>query len=368
MTSVSPQTAPPGPTEQTLQDPRWTAVRRRDASADGSFYYSVKSTGVYCRPSCSARLPRPENVAFHRTAQDAEQAGFRPCRRCRPEGDSVAQRLSAKIVEACRLLETSEGSLGLQQLARQVGLSPSHLHRNFKRLLGTTPNAYARARREGRVRADLSRAPSVTEAIYAAGYGSSSRFYENSAQLLGMTPTAYRQGGAGATIAFAVGQCSLGAVLVARSQAGVCAIALGDDPDGLTRELQDRFPQAELVGDDPDFQKLVARVVGFVESPRIGLDLPLDIQGTAFQKRVWEALSLIPAGETISYSALARKLGAPQAARAVASACAANRLAVAIPCHRVVRTDGSLSGYRWGVERKSALLDRERQATQVPSL
>ena len=269
-----------------------------------------------------------------------------------------------RVVEACRIIEKSETVPALDELARRVGLSPYHFHRVFKDVTGLTPKGYATARREQRVRARLARGAKVTEAIFDAGYGSNGRFYEKSGETLGMTPTRYRTGGAGTDIRFAVGDCSLGAVLVACSERGVCAIFLGDDPGALARELQDRFPRANLIGGDAAFERLVARVVGFVEAPGAGLDLPLDVRGTAFQKRVWQALRRIPAGKTVSYAELAKRIGAPRSVRAVAGACAANTVAVAIPCHRVVRNDGGLSGYRWGVERKRALIEREKRNRQ----
>lgn len=340
-------------------DPRWTAVLTRDRSADGHFFYSVRTTGVYCRPSCAARTPRAENVAFHLSAADAERAGFRPCRRCRPDLPPLPIRQAELVTGLCRLIEHADAPPSLAELARHAGLSRWHLQRVFKAVTGLTPKAYAAAHRARRVRAGLDDGASVTEAIYGAGYGSSSRFYETADAMLGMTATRYRAGGADCQIRFAIGQCTLGAILVAASARGVCAILLGDDPDALARELQDRFRHAELVGGDAGFEQLVARVVALVETPRLGLDLPLDVRGTAFQQRVWQALREIPAGRTTSYSAVAARIGAPRSVRAVASACAANTLAVAIPCHRVVRIDGGLSGYRWGVERKRALLERE---------
>ncbi len=346
----------------TQADPRWTAVIARDPAADGSFYYSVKTTGVYCRPSCAARHARPENVRFHSTSQDAEQAGFRPCKRCKPDQASLLEQHAAKVTDACRLIEQSEQPPSLELLARHAGTSRFHFHRVFKAITGLTPRQYARAHRDQRVRSELGRSSTVTAAIFDAGYNSNARFYETSNQVLGMTPSRWRAGGANTQIRFAVGECSLGSILVASSERGICAIALGDDPDALARDLQDRFPNAELIGGDAGFEQLVAKVVGFVETPEIGLELPLDVRGTAFQQRVWQALHEIPAGATASYAQIARHIGAPNSARAVAAACAANALAVAIPCHRVVRNDGALSGYRWGVERKRALLDREAQA------
>jgi AraC family transcriptional regulator of adaptative response/methylated-DNA-[protein]-cysteine methyltransferase len=332
---------------------------RHDSAADSHFYYSVRSTGVYCRPSCPSRRPRRENVRFHATPSDAAAAGFRPCRRCRPTEAPLAARHAAQVATACHLIEEAEQIPPLDTLAAAAGLSRFHFHRVFKAITGLTPRAYAAAHRAKRVRTELSRRATVTDAIYEAGFGSNGRFYATSSKVLGMTPTRFRSGGAGAAVRFAVGECSLGSILVAATSKGVCEILLGDDPDELTRDLQDRFPHATLTGDDDNFARTVARVVGLVESPRVGIDLPLDVRGTAFQQRVWRALSEVSAGSTTTYRDIARKLGTPGAVRAVARACASNTLAVAIPCHRVVRTDGALSGYRWGVERKRALLDRE---------
>ena len=346
----------------TLADPRWVAVHTRDARADGSFFYSVKTTGVYCRPSCGARPARPGNVAFHATAAEAERAGFRPCKRCKPDQPSLAQQHAVMVTAACRAIEQAEVAPTLDQLAAPTGLSPFHFHRVFKAFTGVTPKQYAAAHRNRRVRNELERGASVTSAIFDAGYNTSSRFYETAEQVLGMKPSSYRAGGTDSEIRFAIGKCSLGSILVAQSERGVCAILLGDDPDALARDLQDRFPNATLVGGDRSYEQLVAQVVGFVEAPALGLDLPLDVRGTAFQQRVWRALRDIPAGSTASYSEIARRIGSPHAVRAVAGACAANMLAVAIPCHRVVRNDGELSGYRWGVPRKRALLEREARA------
>jgi len=343
----------------TVSDPRWAAVVARDQAADGRFCYSVRTTGVYCRPSCGARPARPENVEFHATAADAERAGFRPCKRCKPDQPARTGQHAAAIADLCRFIERSERPPTLDELAERSGWSSWHLHRLFKEITGVTPKAYAAAHRASRVRQELGRSDTVTNAIYDAGYNSNGRFYERSNEMLGMTPTAWRAGGANTDIRFAIGECALGAILVAQSELGVCAIALGDDPDALARDLQDQFPQARLIGGDAGFEELVAKVVGFVEAPGLGLDLPLDVRGTAFQQRVWQALREIPAGTTTSYSDIAKRIGAPKSMRAVAQACGANTLAVAIPCHRVVRSDGSLSGYRWGVERKSALLQRE---------
>jgi AraC family transcriptional regulator of adaptative response/methylated-DNA-[protein]-cysteine methyltransferase len=343
----------------TVSDPRWAAVLARDDRADGSFVYAVRTTGIYCRPSCGSRRPRPENVEFHTTAAAAEQAGFRACRRCHPATTGRRESTAGLIAALCRVIEQADTPPPLADLAQRAGLSPFHLHRLFKSVTGVTPRQYAEAHRARRVQAGLRDAARVTDAIYDAGYNSSGRFYDAATARLGMTPTRYRAGGAGTEIRFAVGECSLGSILVAASDRGVCAILLGDDPDALTRDLQDRFPRAHLVGGDAGFEQLVARVVGMVEAPARGHDLPLDVRGTAFQQRVWQALCDVPAGRTLSYTEVARRIGAPRSVRAVARAVASNPLAVAIPCHRVVRLDGDLAGYRWGVERKRALLARE---------
>ena len=347
-------------TSGSSDDRQWTAVIGRDRRADGSFYYAVKTTGVYCRPSCAARQPNRRNVVYFATREAAEGAGFRPCRRCQPDLESPDQSQVARITNICRLIESADTMPSLASLARRAGLSPYHFHRTFKAITGVTPKAYAAATRSKRVRTELkNRSKTVTEAIYDAGFRSSGRFYESSDQLLGMTPSAYRAGGGATRIHFAVGECSLGSILVAQSARGVCSILLGDDPDALVRDLQDRYPTATFVGNDPAFAKVVSRVVGFVEAPTQELDLPLDIRGTAFQQRVWQALRRIPVGTTASYREIAKRIGSPQATRAVAQACAANPLAVAIPCHRVIRANGEQSGYRWGAERKRALLSRE---------
>ncbi|TBW58754.1 bifunctional DNA-binding transcriptional regulator/O6-methylguanine-DNA methyltransferase Ada [Marinobacter halodurans] len=350
------------PAAAITDDPRWPLLQTRDPAADGAFVYSVRTTGVYCRPNCPSRLAKPENIAFHASPADAERAGFRPCRRCRPHAHSPARERDEKVAAICRLIEAADSPPDLETLGHAVGWSPAHLQRTFKAVTGISPKDYAAERRAERVRSALAGGESVTDAIYTAGYGSSGRFYSESNTVLGMTPGRYRTGGAGTRIRFAVGSCSLGAVLVAQSEAGICAILLGDDPDALVRDLQDRFPAADLAPGDRDFETVVSQVVGFVEAPELGLDLPLDIRGTAFQRRVWEVLRQIPPGQTLSYTQVAERIGSPRSVRAVAGACAANRLACAIPCHRVVRNDGGLSGYRWGVERKRRLLEHEAKA------
>lgn len=354
------KTAQPSQTVRYATDAaRWAAVASRDASADGQFYYSVKTTGVYCRPSCASRLAKRENVHFHDSRADAERVGFRPCKRCHPERAGQEDSRTAAVAGACRAIELSDACPDLDSLAREAGLSRFHFHRLFVKHTGLTPKAYAMARRDERLRSELARRRTVTEAIYEAGFNSNSRFYEQSNRSLGMKPKIFRHGGSGETIRFAIGECSLGSILVAASDKGICAISLGDAPEALIRDLQDTFPRAQLIGGDKTFECTVSQVIGFVEAPRLGLDLPLDIRGTVFQRRVWQALRDIPVGSTISYTELARRIGAPAAVRAVASACAANTLAVAIPCHRVVRLSDDPSGYRWGIARKRSLLEKE---------
>ena len=339
---------------------RWAALRARDPAADGIFFVSVRSTGVYCRPSCNSRPARPENIGFHRTAAEAERAGFRPCKRCRPDEPPRAERDAALVAAACRSIEASEGPLALDTLAACAGLSTHHFHRLFRRVAGVTPGAYAQTERARRVAAGLLTGERVTDAIYDAGFNSSGRFYEAADGILGMTPTAFRAGGAGQAIGYATASCTLGHVLVATTERGICAIQLGDDPAELAAELSRRFPRATRTESHNNLGPVLAQVVALVDRPASGMALPLDIQGTAFQRRVWEALRAIPAGQTRSYAEVAAAIEAPGAARAVAAACASNRIAVAIPCHRVVAADGSLSGYRWGPARKRQLLHRER--------
>jgi AraC family transcriptional regulator, regulatory protein of adaptative response / methylated-DNA-[protein]-cysteine methyltransferase len=346
----------------TDDESRWQAVVSRDPAADGAFFYSVRTTGVYCRPTCAARRALRENVRFHATCQDAERAGFRPCKRCKPTEESLAARHAFAVAQACRAIEDADDVPSLDELASSVGMSGYYFHRVFKAHTGLTPRGYAAAVRTHRVRHELAQSATVTSAIYGAGFNSNSRFYEFSNVMLGMTPKTFRAGGGGAAIRFAIGESWLGPILVAASDKGVCAILLGDDPAQLAHDLEELFPEADLIGGDADFEQLVAKVVGFVEMPSIGLELPLDIRGTAFQQRVWEALRMLPAGSTASYADIAERIGQPKSVRAVAQACGANALAVAIPCHRVVRTDGSLSGYRWGIERKKKLLRREQEA------
>jgi AraC family transcriptional regulator of adaptative response/methylated-DNA-[protein]-cysteine methyltransferase len=350
------------PSRSVADDPRWSRIVARDKTADGHLWYSVSTTGVYCRPSCPSRVANPKNVQLHDSLESAKATGFRPCMRCKPDGASIEDENAVLVAKACRIIEESEEELSLEELVGAIGRSPSYFHRIFKATTGLTPKDYAAGHRAKKIREGLASGNTVTEAIYDAGFNSSGRFYEKSTDLLGMTPSRYRAGGTDEEIRFAVGQTSLGAILVASSSKGVAAILLGDDPDELVRNLQDRFPKAHLIGADRDYEALIAWVVGLVEAPGTGVNLPLDVRGTVFQQRVWQALQEVPTGETVSYAEVARRIGSPKAVRAVASACAANNLAVVIPCHRVVRMDGSLSGYAWGVERKRELIRREAMA------
>ncbi|MGE0383994.1 MAG: bifunctional DNA-binding transcriptional regulator/O6-methylguanine-DNA methyltransferase Ada [Gammaproteobacteria bacterium] len=352
----------PGSNEAGMQaDPRWAAVLARDARADGTFVYSVRTTGVYCRPSCPARRAHPRNVLFHATAADAERAGFRPCRRCRPQAESAHAELAAAVARACRFIDCADSIPSAADIAAHAGTGVRTLNRWFRAATGVTPLEYARAARAARLRAHLGAAADVTGAMHEAGFGSSARFYGSAGALLGMTPTRWRAGGAGVTIHHAIGPSSLGPVLVACTGRGICAILLGDGADALARELRARFPRAQHVPGDALLAGRLAEAIALVEDPARGHDLPLDLRGTLFQHRVWRELQSIPAGGTATYSGVAARIGAPGAARAVAAACAANPAAVAVPCHRVVREDGDLAGYRWGLARKRALLEREKR-------
>ncbi len=343
---------------------RWQAVLRRDEAAEGRFWYSVATTGVYCRPSCAARQPRRENVAFYTRRDAAERAGFRPCKRCRPDLPPRAERHRDLVAAACRRLVAAEVAPSLAELAGEAGLSPHHFHRIFKASLGVTPKQFAAAHRAGRMKEALEAGASVTEAIYDAGYGGNSRFYEQADARLGMTATSFKQGGKGMSIRYATARNWLGPVLVAATERGICAILFGEDDETLLQDLRERFPTASFEAAEPesDYQSWIEETLAFMKAPEAGCALPLDIAGTAFQEQVWQALRAIPSGETASYAEVARAIGKPKAVRAVAQACRANPIAIAIPCHRVVRSDGGLGGYRWGIERKESLLARERAA------
>jgi len=345
----------------------WEALRQRDRGFNGRFYFSVKTTGVYCLPSCGARTPRRENVAFHASCAAAEAAGFRPCKRCRPREWIIDKGLSRAVATACRLLDAvdSDETPSLEAVARKVGVTASTLTRRFQRELGVSPRDWLAARKTGRFKAALKSGDSVTEALYGAGYGSSSRVYENSDKVLGMTPATYRKGGAGARIAYAIAGSDHGRVLVGATHRGIAAVYLGDSDTKLADDLHRDFPAAEIVPDDgalgPRVQAVLARLDGRKPSAIDAVDLPLDIVGTAFQWRVWKALTEIPAGQTLTYGAIAERLGEPGAARAVGRACATNPVAVVVPCHRAVGSSGALTGYRWGVDRKRKILAEEKR-------
>lgn len=352
----------PVPQTRPADDVCWHAVIDRDKSYNGRFVFAVRSTGVFCRPSCPARRPRRENVTFFDLPRDAEAAGFRACLRCRPL-DSGSPEEQAKLVEqACRIIEASPERLSLDALGKEVGVSPFHLQRTFKRLMGISPRQYGEAHRSSRLKKGLQGGDSVTGAMYDAGYGSSSRLYESAHDVLGMTPSRYRRGGEGMKIAYTTLQSRLGRLLVAATERGICAVSLGDSDEQLLFELGGEYPGAEIHRDDPGLGTWASAVLEYVDGTQTSADLPLDLAATAFQHRVWEELRTIPYGSTRSYGEIARSIGEPGAARAVAQACASNRVALLIPCHRVVREGGAPGGYRWGIERKRALLRQEEQA------
>ncbi len=348
-------------------EPRWRAVVRRDARAENDFVYAVRTTGIYCRCSCAAKTPRRENVLFFDDASQARAAGYRACKRCHPDNAAPSARASALVALACRQIEACEGVPVLEKLALNAGLSPHHFHRLFKAATGVTPRSYWIAHRARRLCDGLAQAESVTAAIHEAGFTSARQFYDISREVLGMTPSRFKAGAEAIEIGFVTGRCSLGYVLAAGTNKGLCAVLLGDDPATLAEDLRNRFPKANVRPADRSAAKMLARVVAEIDQTSSAADLPLDIQGTAFQRRVWQALRAIPPGTTQSYTQIAAAIGAPGSVRAVAGACAANPIAIIVPCHRVVRSDGALSGYRWGIERKRALLERECADTSARS-
>ncbi len=351
-----------------IEDRLWQAVAGREAALDGAFVYGVGSTGIYCRPSCPSRRPRRRVVAFFESPDRAEAAGFRACVRCRPREERVAPAGAGRVLAAARAIDAGDGDrVRLSELARRVGSSPWHLQRTFKRLLGVTPREYAAARRTRRFRASVRHGAPIASATYAAGYGSSSRLYERAAAELGMTPASYRRGAAGERIRYALAESPLGGLLVAATARGICRVALGVSESELVATLRAEFPDAAVERDDAGLREALGHVLTRIGGSVPSTSLPLDVRATAFQRRVWAELSRIPHGALASYAEIARRIGAPTAARAVAAACAANPTPIVVPCHRVVRSDGALGGYRLGSTRKQALLEREAAANRVAS-
>lgn len=340
----------------------WLAIQNRDAGFDGLFYYGVRTTGIFCRPSCPSRRPRRANVSYFALPEAARAAGFRACLRCRPDGANLRDPQAELVQSVCRLIKrATEERPNLDDVSEQLKLSRSHLRRLFKKLMGITPREYVEALRIDRFKGGVRAGQSVTEAMYEAGYGSSSRLYEKASAQLGMTPATYRKGGRGMTIRYTIIDSPLGLLLVAATEKGVCSVQLGDKPEELAGELRAEFPEADVQVDETGLQPQVRVLLDYLEGQRPHPDLPLDVQGTAFQRRVWEELRRIPPGQTASYGEIAGCIGQPSAARAVARACATNPVALVTPCHRVVGSDGSISGYRWGVARKRKLLEREQE-------
>lgn len=339
----------------------WQAVCARDAARDNQFVFAVRSTGIYCRPSCPARRPRRENVSFHATPASAEAAGFRPCKRCSPQGISPAEQLDQLVAAACRLLVEQDKTPTLEQLAARIGLSSSHLARAFKARTGLTPKAWANAQRRAQLEANLAQAESVLDAALAAGYSDTRALYQHRD---GLSPAQRRRQAAGETLRYAIAACPLGQLLLASSAKGVCALLFGDSPEDVESELRQRFAAAHLQRDDAGLGNWLQQIIGQIETPQRAAQLPLDLRGTVFQQQVWRALRQIPAGQTRGYGELATSIGSHP--RAVARACASNPLGLLIPCHRVVAATGALGGYRWGVERKAALLEGERAGGHTP--
>lgn len=347
---------------KTPENKYWQAVEQRDGRFDGLFFYGVSSTGIYCRPSCRSKQPKRENVLFFASTELARQAGFRSCLRCRPDEAATENAQAALVQRVCRAIAAEpDARLSLADLSAQNACSESHLQRVFRRLTGITPRQYAEALRSGRFRAEVQSGQAVTAAMYEAGYGSSSRLYEKAAAQLGMTPAVYRRGGKGMKINYTVTECRLGRLLVAATERGICSVTLGDTAEKLEQDLFREFSQAELERDEVTLNQQVQALLSHLDGQQPCPELPLDVRATAFQQRVWAELRRIPSGSTVSYSEIARRLGQPTATRAVARACATNPVAIITPCHRVVRENGDLSGYRWGLERKRALLAQEQQ-------
>lgn len=353
-----------GKDKEYLEEIRWQRLSDKDTAEDDVFYYGVVTTGVYCRPGCSARKPRRHNVEFFDTREEAERLGYRPCKKCSPEKATKGERNQRKIVEACRIIEKTRSPITLKELAVLVDMSPYHFHRCFKKVIGVTPHQYFLKQRADRFKRSLEEKEKVAEAAFSAGFESLSGAYNQRIDQLGMMPGAYREGGKETTILFGTAGCALGFVLVALTSRGICAVELGDDPLEMENQFKKRFPQGEIKKGGENFKCLIAAVVHCVDNPEIVSDLPLDIQGTAFQQKVWNFLRTIEPGQTSSYSEIAEKIGRPKAARAVGKACATNKIAVLVPCHRVLTKDKKMSGYRWGIQRKQKLLDLEKKESE----
>jgi len=356
-------------------DSRWRAVQARDRRADGQFVYAVRSTGIYCRPSCPSRKPRASQILYFSRAEQANSQGFRPCRRCRPNlGNQAGEKAvhAEAVSKVCRHIEETlrqdggdEGSLSLAVLAREVNLSPHQLERAFQQMMGITPRKYVDAHRMRRIKNSLQKGKNVTTALYDAGFGSSSRLYERASKQMGMTPGTYRRGGKGMTISYTTTDTPFGLILVAATERGVSAVYLGDEEKKLEGALKKEYPQATLQRDDAALKNWVAPIVNHLRGRTVRMDLPTDVQATAFQRRVWDELRKIPYGTTRTYTEVARSIGKPEAVRAVARACATNPVSIVVPCHRVVRTDGKLAGYRWGLNRKEALIEQEKRRAEA---
>ncbi|MCB1024128.1 MAG: bifunctional DNA-binding transcriptional regulator/O6-methylguanine-DNA methyltransferase Ada, partial [Acidobacteria bacterium] len=329
----------------------WEAVKQNDSRFDGVFFTCVASTKIFCKPSCKARLPKRENVNFADSILEAEEKGFRACLRCKPKESIAVDEQVLKVVKACKLIEAEE-SISLVSLGEQVGLSAAHLQRTFKKIIGVSPKKYAEAKRIENFKSGIQEGSEVTEAMYDAGYGSSSRLYEDASGKLGMTPAAYKKGGEGMTIEYTVTDCELGRLLVARTEKGICGVKFGDHDVQLLEDLAAEYSNAVISKGNRNLKEFVDAILEHLAGKRPRLDLPVDVHATAFQMRVWEELRKIPYGETLSYKDVAEKIGNEKAVRAVASACAKNRVALVIPCHRVIGSNGKMSGYRWGIERK----------------
>ncbi|MEH2150555.1 bifunctional DNA-binding transcriptional regulator/O6-methylguanine-DNA methyltransferase Ada [Nostoc sp.] len=349
---------------QLLEETLWEAVLNRDSTIDGKFFYGVRSTGIYCRPICPSRRPNRNQVCFFQSAQEAESGGFRPCKRCQPQFEKVPNTVKAKVLTACRYIEAQVDHIPtLSELCSQVEMSPSYLQRIFKQIIGVSPFQYADALRSQRLKQRLQSGEEIAHAVYDTGYGSSSQLYEKAPKQLGMTPKTYQQAGKTINIVYALASSPLGYLLVATTEKGICTVKLGDEPDKLEHILNQEFHQAHIMRDDHTHKEWIQAILDLIAGDETHLDLPLDVRGTAFQKQVWEALQKIPYGETCTYTDIARNIAKPQAVRAVGNACGANPIALIVPCHRVLRSDGSLGGYHWGIERKQKLLTQESERT-----